>query len=187
MLVLDMIVILPPLGKYKYDTWRILLVKCYINNLMRLRSWIRNVNSRPRSGVGRPHHRSVGPGLFTASSPSVILYETTLGFGHHEDMYGFWSIWCFSVIWCFWNGRSTKLVKLVSNRHISSISCMKYRYVHGKYMHFLTANISTMEAEYILLLKLQRKLFGSEILFLSWVLFLVRPVLWISIVTIVEP
>jgi hypothetical protein len=26
MLVLDMIEILPPLGKYKYDTWRILLM-----------------------------------------------------------------------------------------------------------------------------------------------------------------
>jgi hypothetical protein len=43
-LVLDMIEILPPLGKYKYDTWRILLVKCYIDNYMRLRSCIRNVN-----------------------------------------------------------------------------------------------------------------------------------------------
>jgi hypothetical protein len=43
-LVLDMIEILPPLGKYKYDTWRILLVKCYIDNFVRLRSWIRNVN-----------------------------------------------------------------------------------------------------------------------------------------------
>jgi hypothetical protein len=44
MLVLDMIKILPPLGKYKYDTWRILLVKCYIDNSVRLRSCIRNVN-----------------------------------------------------------------------------------------------------------------------------------------------
>jgi hypothetical protein len=31
-LVLDMIEILPPLEKYKYDTWRILPVKCYIDN-----------------------------------------------------------------------------------------------------------------------------------------------------------
>jgi hypothetical protein len=46
---------------------------------------------------------------------------------------------------------------------------------------------SMMEAEYITAFEVQRKLFGSEILFLSWVLFLVRPVLWISIVTIVEP
>jgi hypothetical protein len=38
----------------------------------------------------------------------------------------------------------------------------------------------------LLLLKLQRKMFGSEILFLSWLLFIVRPVIWISIVTIVE-
>jgi hypothetical protein len=29
-----MIEILPPLGKYKYDTWRILPVKCYIDNFM---------------------------------------------------------------------------------------------------------------------------------------------------------
>jgi hypothetical protein len=36
-LVLDMIEILPPLGKYKYDTSRILLVKCYIDNSMPLR------------------------------------------------------------------------------------------------------------------------------------------------------
>jgi hypothetical protein len=39
-----MIEILPPLGKYKYDTWRILPVKCYIDNSVRLRSCIRNVN-----------------------------------------------------------------------------------------------------------------------------------------------
>jgi hypothetical protein len=45
MLVLDMIEILPPLEKYKYDNWRILPVKCYIDNSLRLRSWIRNVNN----------------------------------------------------------------------------------------------------------------------------------------------
>jgi hypothetical protein len=43
-LVLDMIEILPPLRKYKYDTWRILLGKCYIDNSMCLRNSIRNVN-----------------------------------------------------------------------------------------------------------------------------------------------
>jgi hypothetical protein len=41
MLVLDMIEILPPLGKYKYDTWRILLVKCYIDNSVHMQSCIR--------------------------------------------------------------------------------------------------------------------------------------------------
>jgi hypothetical protein len=30
MLILDMIEVLPPIEKYKYDTWRILPVKCYI-------------------------------------------------------------------------------------------------------------------------------------------------------------
>jgi hypothetical protein len=44
MLVLDMIEILPPLGKYKYHTWRILPVKCYIDNSMHLWSCIRNIN-----------------------------------------------------------------------------------------------------------------------------------------------
>jgi hypothetical protein len=44
MLVLVMIEILPPLGKYKYDTWRILPVKCSIDNYVRLQSCIRNVN-----------------------------------------------------------------------------------------------------------------------------------------------
>jgi hypothetical protein len=40
-----MIEILPPLGKYKYDTWRILPIKCYIDNSVLLQSYIRNVNS----------------------------------------------------------------------------------------------------------------------------------------------
>jgi hypothetical protein len=44
-LVLDMIEILPPMGKYKYDTWRILLVKCYIDNFVHMRSCIRHVSS----------------------------------------------------------------------------------------------------------------------------------------------
>jgi hypothetical protein len=39
-----MIEIIPPSGKYKYDTWRILLVKCYIDNSVRLRSHTQNVN-----------------------------------------------------------------------------------------------------------------------------------------------
>jgi hypothetical protein len=39
-----MIEIVPPLGKYKYDTCRILSVNCYIDNSMRLRSYIRNVD-----------------------------------------------------------------------------------------------------------------------------------------------
>jgi hypothetical protein len=44
MLVLDMIEVLPPMGKYKYDTWRILPVKCYIDNFVCLQSCIRNIN-----------------------------------------------------------------------------------------------------------------------------------------------
>jgi hypothetical protein len=43
-LVLEMIEILPPLRKYKYDTSRILPVKCYIDNSVHLRSCIRNIN-----------------------------------------------------------------------------------------------------------------------------------------------
>jgi hypothetical protein len=43
-----MIEILPPLGKYEYDTQRILPVKCYIDNFVCLRSCIRNVNKEPQ-------------------------------------------------------------------------------------------------------------------------------------------
>jgi hypothetical protein len=52
---------LPPLGKYKYDTWRILLVKCYIDNFMCLRSCIRNVNTHlwRRCQGGSQHRLSV--------------------------------------------------------------------------------------------------------------------------------
>jgi hypothetical protein len=82
----------------------------------------------------------VGPRLIATSSPCIKLSKSTPVFGHHEDMYGFWSVWCFSVIRCSWNGRSTKLIELISNRHLFSTSCMKCRYVGTKYMHFMTAN-----------------------------------------------
>jgi hypothetical protein len=42
-----MIEVLPPLGKYIYDTWRILPVKCYIDNSVCLWTCIRNVNNQP--------------------------------------------------------------------------------------------------------------------------------------------
>jgi hypothetical protein len=44
-LVFDMIEILPPLRKYKYDTWRIVPRKCYIDNSVCLWSCIRNINN----------------------------------------------------------------------------------------------------------------------------------------------
>jgi hypothetical protein len=91
-------------------------------------------------GAGWPHLGSVEPVLYAMSFPHVILSVTMSYFGHNEDMHGFWSIWCFFIIRCSWNGRSTKLVELISNRHLSSISWMKCRYVGGKYMYFMTAN-----------------------------------------------
>jgi hypothetical protein len=45
-----MIEILPPLGKYKYDTWRVLSVKCYIYSSVRLWSCIQNVNTNLDEG-----------------------------------------------------------------------------------------------------------------------------------------
>jgi hypothetical protein len=99
-----------------------------------------------RGGVGWPHFVSVGPGFYATSSPHVIFSMTIPYFGHTEGMHRFWSIWCFPVIWCSWNGTSTKLVELISNKHLSSISWMKCRYVGGKYMHFVTANTSSLWA-----------------------------------------
>jgi hypothetical protein len=91
--------------------------------------------------AGWPHLGSVEPVLCATSSPHVILSMTMPYFGHNIDMHGFWSIWWFFIIWCSWNGRSTKLMELVSNGHLSSISWMKCRYVGGKYMYFMTVNI----------------------------------------------
>jgi hypothetical protein len=48
-----MIEVLPPLEKYKYDTWTILPVKCYIDNSVRLWSCIRNVNKKKQDGKAR--------------------------------------------------------------------------------------------------------------------------------------
>jgi hypothetical protein len=94
-------------------------------------------------GAGRPHFGSVEPEICITSPPRVIFSVTMPYFRHIEDMHGFWCIWYFSVIRCSWNGRSTKVVELVSNKHLSSISWMKCRYVGGKYMHFMTANTPT--------------------------------------------
>jgi hypothetical protein len=91
----------------------------------------------------RPHLRSVEPMLCATSFPHVTLSVTMPYFRHNEDMNGLWSIWCFSVIRCSWNGRSTKLVELISNKNLSSISWMKCRFVGGKYMHFMTTNTLT--------------------------------------------
>jgi hypothetical protein len=97
-------------------------------------------SARKGDMADRTHLGSVEPVLCTMSFPCVILSVTMPYFGHNEDMHGFWSIWCFSIIRCSWTGRSTKLVELISNRHLSSISWMKCRFVGGKYMHFVTAN-----------------------------------------------
>jgi hypothetical protein len=48
-----MIEIFHPLRKYKYDTWKILLVKCYIDNSVRLWSYIRNINKASVSALVR--------------------------------------------------------------------------------------------------------------------------------------
>jgi hypothetical protein len=81
----------------------------------------------------------LGPG-FVPQHPLMSYSLWMRYFGHIENMHGFWSIWRFSVIRCSWNGRSIKLIELVSNKHLSSISWMKCMYVGGKYMHFTTTN-----------------------------------------------
>jgi hypothetical protein len=90
---------------------------------------------------GRPATPLVGwAWAFSHIISRVILSQTTPGFGRNEDICGFWSIWYLSIIRCSWNGRSTKLIELISNSHLSSISCMKCRYVDGKYLHFMIVN-----------------------------------------------
>jgi hypothetical protein len=69
-LVLDMIEVLPPMGKYKYDTSRILPVKCYIDNSVRLWSCIRNINT---------FHKGVPKDNFYESSCAFpVTFEPTV-------------------------------------------------------------------------------------------------------------
>jgi hypothetical protein len=86
-------------------------IPCAANSLTRWESGNWNgANTWPVGQGGRagqPHFGSVGPRLCATSSPHVILSMTMPYFGHIEDMHGFWSIWCFSIIWCSWNGKST--------------------------------------------------------------------------------
>jgi hypothetical protein len=109
--------------------------------------WHQHLPTDQGGAASWPHFGLVGPELCATSSPHVILSVTMPYFEHIEDMHGFWSIWCFSIIRCSWNGRSTKLMEQVSNKHLYSISYMKCRYVGGKYMHFMTANTAEIMNE----------------------------------------
>jgi hypothetical protein len=95
---------------------------------------------RPRKWGQPAHFGSVGPGLCATSSPHVVLSLAMFYFGHNEDMHGFWSILCFSIIRCSWNGKSTKLMELVSKKHPASISWIKFGYVCSRYVYFMTTN-----------------------------------------------
>jgi hypothetical protein len=77
--------------------------------------------ANPGRSAGHPLALT-GPGLCAMSSPCVILSVTMSYFIHNEDIHGFWSVLCFFVIRCSWKGKSTKLVELISNKHLSSIS-----------------------------------------------------------------
>jgi hypothetical protein len=70
-LILDMIEVLPPLGKYKYDTWRIPPVKCYIGNSVHLQSCIRNINSHKDGKHQFPPHQ----GVWRKYQPIISLYQ----------------------------------------------------------------------------------------------------------------
>jgi hypothetical protein len=81
-LILDMIEVLTPLGKYKYDTWRILPMKCYIGNFVRLWSCIRNINKhfwRHCQGGGQYHlsiyrlHRIILASIISLADLSTSL------------------------------------------------------------------------------------------------------------------
>jgi hypothetical protein len=101
-----------------YSSYRLTLT-CGKNGFWKCtNTWLANQSDL----ASQPHLVSVESVLYVTSFPRVILSVTMPYFGHNENMHGFWSMWCFSVIQCSWNGRSTKLVELVSNKHLSSIS-----------------------------------------------------------------
>jgi hypothetical protein len=83
-LVLDMIEILPPWGKYKYDTWRILLVKCYINNSMHFQSCIRNVNTPSISTM--IFQKTIGRDLLRSVNQSTLASTVSTCSGSDRKM-----------------------------------------------------------------------------------------------------
>jgi hypothetical protein len=89
-----MIKIIYPLGKYKYDTWRILLVKCHIDNSVRLWSCIRNINRHHRFPATEPWAVISGeilrPPPCPAHRPCLPLRTPTTASsrGHQEDTAG---------------------------------------------------------------------------------------------------
>jgi hypothetical protein len=102
-LVLDMIEILPPFKKYKYDTWRILPVKCYIDNSMHSWSCIRNINKSllkfESNLVCAPCHH--GKMIATSHSsvntvmneqPRQLLHKDTVGPSRVRSMGGKWYV-----------------------------------------------------------------------------------------------
>jgi hypothetical protein len=138
----------------------------FIGGVSELHHWFEVVTHQTLAGqarkwADRPHFGSLMPGLCATSSHHAILSMTMSYFRHNEDMHGFWSIWCFSIIQCSWNGKSTKLVELVSNKHLSSISWLKSRYVGGRYVYFMTANIP--HTEFFLSLSKRKELNPGDI------------------------
>jgi hypothetical protein len=123
-----------------------------LNYLIILDTWPIWPSWRPRrSRFISGSYLSFGPILFMAH----LLVWPCYGDNSHiipsyhiiSDYALFWTYWRYAwilvhmrlfVIWCSWNGRSTKVI---SNKNLSSISCMKYNYVGGKSMHFMTTNI----------------------------------------------
>jgi hypothetical protein len=48
--------------------------------------------------AARPHFGSIEPVLCATLFPHVVLSVTMPYCGHNEDIHGFWSIWCCSII-----------------------------------------------------------------------------------------
>jgi hypothetical protein len=72
-----MIEILPPLGKYKYVTCRILPMKCYIDNSVCLQNCIRNVNT-PLGMVSEDHWWTHHQGMGKPSEWSISRWKIGL-------------------------------------------------------------------------------------------------------------
>jgi hypothetical protein len=90
-LVLVVMEILPPLGKYKYDTWRILPVKCYINNFVRLWSCVRNVNNQVGYGLSvAPQNRWVDDSVRGTCGDLAACFTWPQDWRRHNDCWCTW-------------------------------------------------------------------------------------------------
>jgi hypothetical protein len=131
-LVLDKIEILPPLGKYKYDTRRILPVKCYIDNSVRFQSCIRNINIETNKRYGNSSIYSFIYSTIFIMEIHLLNYIHSTIFTHlyslSKFIYSNIFIQLYSFIYIHYGNSSIQL--FIMEIHSSIFIIWKFVYIH---------------------------------------------------------